>query len=338
MTEIISLVTKPLPICYPDSVSDLIAGLARTEDCRLSPDGARLAIAGFARNRIALFDLAPPQHGTGLQIVSATAIICPLLAYPHGLDFLVPSRLAVANRKGDVIVLDLPETREGISEVGLTPSVVFDRVKVPWKPFQRKSRGRLLSPGSVAVQQVNGTSVLWVLENRIDRITRHTLPDDPATGGTPAPGEVAITDDLALPDGIAISADGLRLAISNHNTFEVLLFALDDTTRPTLIGRATGLDFPHGLRFADDDRALLVADAGQPFVTLYRTQTGWSCDHSPSRKLRIMDDETYCAGRTNIQEGGPKGIEIDPRRGLMIVTSEHQPLAVFALSDVLGNR
>jgi hypothetical protein len=46
-----------------------------------------------------------------------------------------------------------------------------------------------------------------------------------------------------------------------------------------------------------------------------------------------MDDETFERARHNPQEGGPRGIDLDPRTKLLIVTSESTPLAFF---DVAG--
>ena len=41
----------------PKYVDDVIAMLGRTEDIRFSPDNKRLAVVGFSRNAIAIFDV-----------------------------------------------------------------------------------------------------------------------------------------------------------------------------------------------------------------------------------------------------------------------------------------
>ena len=41
----------------PQSVSDVIASLGRTEDVSFSPNNRRLAVAAFTRNRIVVFDI-----------------------------------------------------------------------------------------------------------------------------------------------------------------------------------------------------------------------------------------------------------------------------------------
>ena len=49
-----------------------------------------------------------------------------------------------------------------------------------------------------------------------------------------------------------------------------------------------------------------------------------------------MEDETFHAGRSNPQEGGPKGLEIIDASGVVVLTSEAQPLAFFDLADLIG--
>jgi hypothetical protein len=48
-----------------------------------------------------------------------------------------------------------------------------------------------------------------------------------------------------------------------------------------------------------------------------------------------MDDETFARGRHNPQEGGPKGIEVDPRTNVLVMTSECTPLSFFDLEGAL---
>ena len=86
-----------------------------------------------------------------------------------------------------------------------------------------------------------------------------------------------------------------------------------------------GATYPHGLRFAADDRRLLVADAGAPYVHVFAADGSWQGASYPASTIRVMDDETFERARHNPQEGGPKGIDLDPRTKLLIVTSESTP-------------
>ena len=49
-----------------------------------------------------------------------------------------------------------------------------------------------------------------------------------------------------------------------------------------------------------------------------------------------MDDETFARGRISPAEGGPKGIEIDPRANVLVTTAECAPLAFFDVDAALA--
>jgi DNA-binding beta-propeller fold protein YncE len=142
---------------------------------------------------------------------------------------------------------------------------------------------------------------------------------------------------LDIPDGIAVSHDERWIAVSNHNTHEVMLFdasaSLGPWTEPA--GILSDVDYPHGLRFTPDDKHLLVADAGAPLIHVYERGSGWAGAHGPIRSVTVLDDETFIRGRANPQEGGPKGLDID-RSGIVVaMTCEEQPLAFFSLASMI---
>src|SRR5947208_410959 len=88
----------------------VIDGLGRTEDVVFSPDGRRLAIAGYVRNRIAVFDVAVVASSEGKKVVvnGVVELSSATLEHPHGLCFLDDGAVAVANRTGGVHVYELP--------------------------------------------------------------------------------------------------------------------------------------------------------------------------------------------------------------------------------------
>ncbi len=107
----------------------------------------------------------------------------------------------------------------------------------------------------------------------------------------------------------------------------------------TLLARLKRADYPHGLRFTPDGAQIVVADAGRPHLLVFdRDDAGWRDMARPTRTVQVMDHGTYLRGRNNPQEGGNKGLDPDPRRGVLVVTSEHQPLSFFRLDQVLGRR
>jgi len=142
---------------------------------------------------------------------------------------------------------------------------------------------------------------------------------------------------LNIPDGVTFSADRKWLAVSNHNTHGVFLYensaSLDARTDP--VGILRRVYYPHGLCFSPDNRLLFVADAGAPHLLVYASDVcGWQGVRNPVATFRIMDEKTFARGHTNLQEGGPKGIDIREDAGVLVVTSEFQPLAFFDLATV----
>ena len=81
---------------------------------------------------------------------------------------------------------------------------------------------------------------------------------------------------------------------------------------------------------------LLVADAGSPFVHIYRAaDLNWRGVRTPLLSVRTLSDEQFALGRHNPQEGGPKGIDVTRDMSLFVTTNECQPIAFFDLQAAL---
>lgn len=311
-----------------DGVRAVIDRLGRTEDIRFSPNGRRLALAAFNRHVVAILDIDITRREAAGRIVlsGAAEISSACLNRPHGLDFVDDETLVVANRDGGVAFFKLP------------PRAAHARDLSPIRVLPAGNGSLLSSPGSVCV--VAGDSAageLLVCNNAGHSVTRHPLDRD---GCAIKGGEVLLSRWLNLPDGICVSGDRRWIAVSNHNTHGVLLYAwspsLDEQTRPD--GVLRGGYFPHGLRFSADGRHLFVADAGAPFVHIYaHAGEGWRGSRAPAASIRVMDEPLFLRGRHNPQEGGPKGLDIDGGMNVLAITSEHQPLAFFDLPAMLGS-
>jgi hypothetical protein len=145
---------------------------------------------------------------------------------------------------------------------------------------------------------------------------------------------------LDIPDGVCVSADSQWIAVSNHKMCSVLLYendgTLDESSDPDCILRS--IHYPHGLAFTEDGRYLLAADAGSPFVHVYRKEgPRWRGVHNPLASFRVVDEETFLRGRHNPMEGGPKGLDIDDQNKIFVTTNECQNLAFFDLAKVLDD-
>lgn len=321
--------TPRLAFHASDAVRAALATIGRTEDLRFSPDGRLLAIAGFTKNRclILRIQLKATPDGPCVTANDFMELASEGITKVHGVDFLDDRTLALANRDRRATIVQLPEGELGgrqcevptLQEIRTTP---FCRVKAPG------SIGVMRDPGG-------GVSVL-VCNNYIHRVTRHVL--DPDDGYRVTRNQVFLRRGLKIPDGVAVSGDGEWIAISSHHTNDVKVFST--SARLGRLAKAVGImkdaNFPHGLRFTADGRYLLVADAGSQAVNVYARGDTWAGPHEPVRSALVLDDETFARGRVNLEEGGPKGIDIDRTGTVVAVTCDTQPLAFYSLADFIG--
>jgi len=315
-----------LPVIMDDTVAARLSVLGRTEDVIISPDGSRLAIACFGANRIAIVDFTVERDRAGdrpsaVLLTSVVMVDCLGLSLPHGLSFIDERRVLVANRAGELVLIDLPPAGCDV------PCVTVDKRVIA----NSSSAVPVISPGSVTTSDAGGgLAEVLVCDNDASQVTRFVL--DVAAGCEVLDGEVLLRKRLDIPDSITISPSGDWMAISNHWTNEVFLYRYDARLGPDdePAGVLEGPNFPHGLRFSADGRRLAVADSGLPYVHTYVAESGdWSGRRQPVRSVRVMHDDEYMAGKYNFQEGGPKGLEIIDDGHVFVLTSEHQSLAFF---------
>ena len=313
----------------PQSVTDAVGSLGRTEDVRFSPSNRRLAVASFHRNRIVVFDIdiASSSGVTQVALTGGVELSSPALQWPHGLDFIDNDTLIVTSRRSDVALFKLPAGERHV------PS----HEVLPIARWPSDGTTLLNAPGSVAVTRVeDDVCEVLICNNRGHTVTRHRLDCD--AGRAIRHSEVLLQKYLRIPDGVSVSPDRRWIAVSNHTTHNVLLYekspALNADAEPDGILR--GVHYPHGLRFSADGRHLFVADAGAPYLHIYAQHPDqWRGVRHPIATVRIMDDAVFGRGRHNPEEGGPKGLDIDARSNVLVVTSECQPLAFFDVPALL---
>ena len=307
-----------------EAVRGALARIGRTEDVRFSPDERRLALVGLEANRLLVLDVetGPPVSLTGFVEIESDA-----LRSPHGVEWLDSQVLAVANRGGSVALFELPARRPRSTRTRLEPLRTIGA-----------DAGDLVgTPGSLSAIPIGLDFVeLLVCNNYLHHVSRHLL--DRRNGYAMLAADLLLDGGLELPDGVAHGPGGRWIAVSNHDRHNVLLYRNDvpPGQADTPAGTLSGIAFPHGLRFTANGTALIVADAGAPFVRLFRSGDGdWSGERLPSASIRVLADETFARGHNNPQEGGPKGIDATRDARLMVATCERQPLAFFDLAAML---
>jgi len=312
-----------MPVSYsaPQEIVEVIRDLGRTEDVRFSPNNQRLAIAGFANNIVAVFDIAISACGPSKAVTlkHVTKISSSELRRPHGLDFIDDATIIVANREGDTTVFRLPAPgRSGSYQ--LTPVQVI-----------RSGQ----SPGSVSISKKGSLFDVLICQNYEHRVTRSEIDDHYSLRRQ----RTLIAKWLDVPDGVTASEGTEWIAVSNHNGHCVFIYeddgALNESSHP--VGLLRGVYCPHGVRFSSRAHSIIVADAGAPYVRIYkRNGESWRGVHNPVNSIRVLTDADFIRGRHNPLEGGPKGIDIDKNNELLVVTCECQPLAFFDLADLLS--
>lgn len=312
-----------------NEIADAIRSLGRSEDVRFSPGGRRLAVAGYGRNCIALFDIEISKNGSGptVALTGVTEFTSPYLEKPHGVDFIDEETLAVANRESDVVLFKVPPVQKNVRSHSVSPIA-------RWAADETTG---LNTPGSVAVARVDqALAEILVCNNYSHTVTRHIW--DRARGGAPLRSEVLLQRHINIPDSVSVSANGRWIAISNHVTHNVLIYenspALNSASEPDAILR--GVDYPHGVRFSPDGHRVFVADAGAPYVYVYSDDSGdWRGVYHPVATAEVLDNATFLKGRINPEEGGAKGLDVGPAGDVLAVTSEYQPLTFFDVNAIL---
>jgi WD40 repeat protein len=308
--------------------TDVIAAMGRTEDLKFSPSNKLLAIAGYAKNTIAVFNIdIDVADGTKITLTNAFELYSEQLKEPHGLDFLDEQTIIVTNRSGGAIFLKLPTDEKLSNSFYLTPLEVISSDDV----------GLLHGPGSASISRIDlKLHEALICSNYGNYVTRHLV--DLSAGCSVKSNEVLLQKWLATPDGICISRDGHWIAVSNQKMRGVFLYEctsyLNALSEPDGILRY--VFSPHGVRFTSDGDFIIVADGGSPYVHIYaKNGCSWRGVHNPIKSLRIMNDEDFSRGRSNPHEGGPKGIDVDNAVNVLAVTCESQPLVFFDLKAIL---
>jgi DNA-binding beta-propeller fold protein YncE len=314
-------VASRIDFSAPQHVCDVVSSLGRTEDIKFSPSNRRMAVAELWDNRITVFDISISSKSVALT--DAAQISSPHLKSPHGLDFVDDERIIVVNRDGKACVFKLPFGASGRFELEPEAIIVSDKIS---------------TPGSVAVvRDERGSNAVLISNTYSNSISRHSLELD--NEHPIDDGRILLKRWINIPDGLCVSHNMQWIAISNHNVHNVMLYKnspdLNGSSDPDGILLRT--NYPHGLRFTSDEKFVVVSNAGSPYVNVYeRGGADWRGIRYPLLSFRALSDDEFLLARSNRQEGGVKGIDIDNGGNVFVATCGNQPLAFFDWAAILN--
>lgn len=320
---------QPIPFFASRHVRAALARLGRPEDICFSPDGTQLALLGLVTNRLLLLDveISTASHVPSIALTGFMELESSTFHQPHGIVWTDDDMLVTGNRRGNISIFKVPE------ETLACTSVAVDPIRV----IGSDGLDLITTPGSLSLRPIGmGLAELLVCNNYVDYVTRHLI--DQRDGYKILASEILIDDGVSVPDGVAPSPSGQWIAISNHSHRNVLLYRNHDQlgSSSKADGILTSLAYPHGLKFSSDGRALLVADAGAPYVHIFKSEDGeWSGRRNPAASLRTLEDSVFQSGNHSPLEGGPKGIDLTADNRVMVATCEQQPLAFFDMGGFL---
>lgn len=301
---------------------EVVHSLQRTEDIKFSPSGNRLAVASYLSNTISIFDVSitGSKNSKQVDLINAAIISSSDLKHPHGLDFVDEEKILVTNREGLVHLFEVPINISG--QLELKPSGVM-------------KSDYISTPGSIVVcKKEKNLYEALICNSFVDRVTRHQFHLE--KGLSTDSSEILSKKWIALPDSVAVSRDSRWIAVSSHDTHAIFVYRydrpLDPNFDPAGVLRS---HYPHGLRFTSDNRFVFAASAGSPYVNIYETENAdWRGVRAPVLSVRVLSNDDFFRGRHNLQEGGPKGIDINHSKGLLVTTCETQPLGFFDLATI----
>jgi len=312
------------------AVQEVIDRLGRTEDIRFSPSRKRLAFSAFEDGRIVVLEIAvtPSPSGPLIFLSDYVMFSSKNIEHPHGMAFIDEDTLVVANRTQFVSIFRIPPAG------GVEKEFVIKPLRIIWRNRFR----RLDSPGSVDVYPIGKDSYRLVICDNYAHVVTAALLNKKHNFRV-SRHKVLLAKSLEIPDGVCVSTNKRWIAVSNHMPGTVFIYANEPGLNPESDPVATllGMDCPHAIRFVEQDQKIIVADAATHFVHVYASAgKGWSGDYQPHRVIRVMDDHTFQLGRYNVEEGGTKGIDVDPHSGVLAMTCEHQPLTFYVLETFLS--
>ena len=304
----------------------------RSEAVQFSDSGKNIALVDSG-GQILYFDVDTSTQP--IKVTLQAVYKSDVFKRPHAVGFLSDQVIVVANRLGLIEFFRIPDQNLQLHNQSLDNIYTLD---ADWfgAPGHTKMCGdRPIATGPGALDYRNG--LLYVgcnLENTISVHTCSLINDTVEV----ADSYVISMNLVDIPDAVSVSADGQWLAISDHQNRRVVI--LETVTGETIGTLQTPeLKHPHGIRFDNSGKQLVVSDAGGQKLHLFQTDVNWSSGSSIAYSiLDGIDDDAFNKTLSVVPaayqslEGGIKGIGYDPISELYITTCRNQLLRFYSLS------
>jgi len=133
-----------IPVKAGAAITAAIQRLGKTEDAQFSPSGRQLALVGLLTHRLLILDIEAGGDPLQVHVSGALDVTSPSFKLPHGVSWIDERTVVVANRNGDVAILELPERRPASGRLELAPV----------RTFGADRRDLVHHPGSVSANHI----------------------------------------------------------------------------------------------------------------------------------------------------------------------------------------
>jgi len=285
--------------------------LGCAEGVAFSRCGSLLALAHAADQRVSVYERQGEADGYSARPVSVIEGPDSGIDYPHDVDFSADGRLlVVANRKGKSLTCYARQPG-GAVRFGSRPFWTIrgrrSRLRHPDGVKFVPPRGEYVAAANLTPSTVTFYRSRWLRRSRYASRACFVL-EGPETR-------------LVEPDGLSFSDDGGLLAVANHGSGTVTVYARGPRAPrygPTPIaeigGNPSRLQCPHSVAFSRDGTHLAISNAGGRTVSVYRCGRGPDPRSSPWSESPVLEIEAYdpavfgAINELNRREGGSKGV------------------------------
>ena len=292
----------PLDAYLLGQIEGSFSQINRPEGIAFSPLGDLVAVACTQTNAVTIYEMSSVLTMADPNISPITSL--PFAGRPHDVSFSPDgNHLAVASRRFNKVMIHSRNAATG--KFDIHPFSIIDA-----------SLGNIRMAAAVKYHPTKNELAIadsWGNRVSIYRYEGKNYEDFPY--------QSIANDQVFGADGISFSSDGNLLAVSSHDTHNIMIFERDgelfsDQFIQILRGEETHCAYPHSSFFHPRDDSLVVSCAGGTTTLLYfkrlSADTKPYFDPQPTRQFEIYNPAAIHLQRQIPSGGGVKGLAISP--------------------------